>query len=149
MTIVSPISTTSFKTYFDRDFIFGTGMNTVRDADITRAINLTLGMHNPGLWDNTSQATDIFYLLSAHYLVKIIDSCGGLIHGNGIKSTASGAILSKSAGPLSVSFSFPDKLSNDPILSDFLLTGYGKTFLSLVMPRLIGNVQTVTSDTNP
>lgn len=145
----SPIVVSDFKSYYDRDFIYGTQKNTIRDKDITNAILMALSLFNPGLFEEALQAT-VFYPLVAHCLVKAINAGGGLDSiGQGIGSTGSGVVNNKSAGGMSVSYTIPTDLAEDPILNDLLTTGYGRQYLQVLVPNLIGNVGTAESTTNP
>jgi hypothetical protein len=145
-----PIAVADFQAYYDRDFVFGTQMNTVRTQDMQNAINRANMLFNPGLWDSAADAITAFQPLTAHCLVKALEAGGGLEReGAGVKSTGSGIVLSKNAGPMSVNYALPESLINNPICSDLMTTGYGKMYLQLVVPRLLGNVRVVRSDVNP
>lgn len=148
--MVTPITVEDFKTRFDRDFLFGTTIDTVRDQDIEVAFSQGTMNFNEGLFDS-DEIEEAFSLISAHCLVKLVTAGGGLKSsaGGGIKSSGSGAVASKSAGPLSVSYSLPGSLVNDPILSDLMTTGYGKMYLQILIPRLIGNVVSIKGATLP
>jgi hypothetical protein len=47
-------------------------------------------------------------------------------------------ISSKSVGSVSVSYSVPQAFINDPTWGYFAQTGYGKKYLSYVIPRVTG-----------
>jgi hypothetical protein len=47
---------------------------------------------------------------------------------------------SKSVGSVSESVAIPDFISNNPMLAHYAKTYYGAKYISLVYPRLIGNV---------
>jgi hypothetical protein len=137
-----PISVAGFKTYFDRDFTFGTALTTVRDVDIQKAIDEALALFNDSVWDSDAQEVIAFYNLTAHCLVKIMTS-------GGANSTGSFAISNKSAGPLSVGYQIPQDLANNPILSLYLTTQFGLKYVQLLAPNLIGNMGTVEGITLP
>ena len=148
--MTAPIAVADFKTYFDRDFTFGTGKDTIRDADITKAIAEAYLLFNPGLFADVPSQAIAFEYLTAHLLVKSLMSTGGIIQqGQGVNSTGSFPISSKGAGPLNVSYGLPEDVVNNPALAQYLTTGYGVHYLNIVMPNLIGNFGSAQSDTNP
>ena len=147
--MTAPISASNFKTYFDRDFTFGTAKNTVRDSDITRAIAEAGALFNPGLWTAGVDLEISYEFLTAHCLVMNIIAAGGLDkQGNGPGSTGTFAISSKSAGPASIGYALPDITAN-PILNQFLTTKYGQRYLEMLMPNLVGNAAAITGGTQP
>ena len=147
MTTPTPVE--AFKTYFDRDFIFGDGKDTVRDSDIQRAIDSAGLIFNSDLWDSATEINSAFQILTAHCLVKTREAGGGLDKGLGIGSTGSAPVSNKSAGSLNVSYTLPTEVTDNPALSDFLTTGYGRQYLQMLAPRLVGNMGNALSDTNP
>ena len=149
MTFTYPIDTDDFKAYFDRDFDYGTAKNTVRDSDITRAMSNAMMVFNNGLFDNDDEIENAFLILTAHCLVKLIGSGNGLYEGQGLGSNGSGPVSSKSGGGLSVSYSLPQQITEDPNLSDYLTTGYGRQYLAIIAPRLVGWMENIPGQTNP
>jgi hypothetical protein len=147
--MTTPITVDDFKEYFDRDFVFGTGKETVRESDVQRAIDLAATIFNTSLWDSTAEINSAFMVLTAHCLVKAIEAGGGLEKGLGVASTGSAPVSSKSAGSLNVSYALPEEVTSNPILADFLTTGYGRQYLQMLAPRLVGNMASAESDTNP
>ena len=148
--MTTPIDVDDFKSHYDRDFIFGTTIVEVRDKDIQAAIDRAVMLFNPDLFNTDLEKETVFYPLVAHCLVKALESGGGIDNrGSGTDSTGSGPINSKSAGGLSVSYSLPAELLEDPILNDLLTTGYGKMYLQLVVPLLLGGVTYVEGGTQP
>jgi len=137
----------AFKSYFVRDFNYAPAgdadnQDYVMDADISRAYAQAQINFNDALFPDG--AAIAFMWLSAFYLV-----CDLQIGMKGITSQANFPINSKSAGGVSVSYSIPDRYSKDPFLSSFTQNGYGMKYLSLLIPRLIGNIQTVSGATTP
>lgn len=148
--MTAPIAATDFKSYFDRDFIYGTDMTTVRDVDINNAISRANMFFNDSLWNSSDDIQSAFLLLTAHFLVRALDAGGGLnLLGAGSRSTGSGPVTQKSAGGMNVSYSLPAELIENPMLNDLMTTGYGKLYLQLVVPNLIGNFGTAYGRTNP
>jgi hypothetical protein len=140
-----PPSIADFKAQFDRDFVYGSGTDTVRDADITRALADANMLFNPGLW-STEEKPTVYGLLAAHFLVTNIQAAGGASPGNqgkGLASHGGGTVESKSVGGVSVGFAVPDFVRQNPILSQLMRTDYGQKFLMLIYPRLVGNVAVI------
>jgi hypothetical protein len=137
-----------FKAQFDRDFAYGVGREFVRDTDIIRALNEAGLNINPGLFDTTSKTNEgaiAFLYLAAHYMVVNIQAAGGLspAAGVGVDSHGSGTIQSGGVGGVSVSYQLPESITQNPILSGFMQTHYGQKYLSLLWPKLIGNMVTI------
>lgn len=145
-----PITKDQFKSYFDRDFEFGTAKNTVRDQDIDQAIAEAYAAFNPGLWTAGVDLEIAFELWTAHCLVRRIGSAGGIDNtGRGVKSSGKAPISSKSAGPLSVSYTLPGDMADNPMLFQLLTTGYGMQYAQMLIPRIVGNVGVVAGATLP
>lgn len=138
--MTQPASIADFKANFDRDFPFGEGMETVRDADITKALNMADMVFNVDLWTGTAEAKIAFLYAAAHFLVLNLQTSGGLSDQfqAGVDSNGGGVILNKSVGQVSVAYQLPDRLANDQILYQLQRTGYGQQYLQLVTPRLVG-----------
>jgi len=150
MTATSPISIAEFQSFFDRDFIYGSAVTDVRDKDITRAINDSLLAYNADLWGDVTAGKHAFYYLVAHNLSCNINASGGLGNtGQGASSTGNFLVSSKSAGPLSVSYSIPQSLLENTMIQGLLKTGYGQKYLELTLPYLIGVTGTALHDTRP
>jgi hypothetical protein len=143
-----PPTIADFKAQFDRDFDYGPGTENVRDTDITRALADAAMLFNPGLWDTIEQPTAYGYL-AAHFLVLNIQGAGGpsaANYGKGLASHGGGTIESKSVGGVSVTFAVPDFVRANPTLSQLMKTDYGQKYLSLIYPRLVGNVAVIAGD---
>lgn len=72
--------------------------------------------------------------LTAFYLVLDLKNAQAGINSNGL----TGFTSSKSVGNVSESISAPAWISNNPMYSLYLDNGYGKKYLSLIIPRLTG-----------
>ena len=143
------ITVADFTTYFDRDFPYGKAIENVRDADIERAINDSVPLFNPDLFDLTTLKTAALYL-AAHLLVGNVKMGGGLKRkGRGLSSTGAFAIASKSAGPLSVGYAVPAEVTGNPALFQFTKTEYGLRYLQLLLPNLIGGMEVAGGGTQP
>jgi hypothetical protein len=137
-----PATVSDFKSQFDRDFIYGSGLEFVRDQDISRALNEASSVFNPDLW-TSDEVKNAYLYAAAHFLVMNVQMAGGLSSpstGKGIDSRGGGIIQSKSVGQVSVNYSIPESLSNDPLLTQFMRTDYGQKYLQLLTPRLVGNI---------
>ena len=145
----SVISIAEFKAAFDRDFTYGSTMDTVRDADIERAINTSVPMFNPALFGATDMQKQAALYLAAHTLVLIVRGAGGIKKKNGLSSTGSLPISSKSAGPLSVGYSAPQEVLDNPALFQFMKTEYGQMYLQLLVPNLVGYIGIAGGGTQP
>jgi len=145
-----PIEVDDFMAFFDRDFVYGEKKCEVREVDIEKAIAEANILFNIGLWDSVEISKIPFLYLTAHCLVKIFNTIGGVIQvGNGVNSVGSFPINSKGAGGLSVNYSIPEDLANDKMLSQFLTTAYGLKYLQLLVPNLVGNMGTAVESTKP
>lgn len=140
-----PATVTDFKTQFDRDFIYGTGKETVRDSDITRALTEATSVFNSDLW-SSDELKPAFLYAAAHFLVLNVQMAGGLAaapSGKGVDNHGGGVTQSKSVAQVNIAYAIAEKFQNDPILSQFLRTDYGQRYLQMVSTRLVGNVAVV------
>ncbi len=138
--MTQPADIADFKDQFDRDFVFGTGKETVRDTDITKAFNMADMVFNAALWTSDAEAMIAYLYASAHILVINIQDAGGLGGGagGGVDSYGGGIIQNKSVGQVSVAYQLPTSLVENPILTQFMRTGYGQQYLQMLTPRLVG-----------
>jgi hypothetical protein len=154
--MTAPITIAEFKTHFVRDFEYGTQPSadsvsvTIMDSDIQGGIDEANLLFNTELWPSVADQKTPFYQLAAHCMVRNIQSAGGTNQiGQGVVSTGTSPINSKSVGPVSVSYTLPDKIVNNPALSFYLTTNYGQKYLQMVMPRLVGNIAIAGGGTLP
>ena len=144
-----PANIADFKTQFDRDFLYGTGLDTVRDSDIQRALNEAGSVYNNALFTNDPAGVDeqkIAYLYaSAHFLVLNVQMAGGLstIKGRGVLSRGGGITQSKNVGDVSVAYVIPPSILESPILNQLLRTDYGLTYIQMVTSRLVAGAMLV------
>jgi hypothetical protein len=147
-----PPAVSDFKIYFPREFRYGDGTNTVMTADVERALNEAGIMFNQGLWDTTTPVGSLteggiaYLYLAAHILVQNVQGAGGLSainFGKGVDSQTEGVITSKGAGGVSIGQEFPPMVKDSPILNQFLMTAFGRKYLEMLTPRLVGNVALV------
>ena len=126
-----PPTTSDFKTYFTRDFNFGSDMTTVMDVDISKAIAEGQINFNSGLFGENAES--IFYYLAAYVLVVNLQNSA-----KGISSQAKFPISSNSVGSVSVTFQVPERYSKDAFIQQYTKNGYGMKYLELVLPYLVG-----------
>lgn len=130
-----------FKENFDRDFSYGTGKETVRDSDITKAIRQANTLFNRDLWDNDAESNLAYLYAAAHFLVIDLQMAGGLGgFPNGAENRGGGVLISKSVGQVSVQYGIPQSVLESPTLFQFMRTDYGLKYLAMVSPRLVGHV---------
>lgn len=113
----------------------------ILDTDITNAMSEAVSQFNLGLFDIDSDAINAFMYLSAHYLVVNFNNAG-------INSVGAFSVNSRTVGSVSESFTIPQWVTQDSILSDYATTAYGQRYLNLIKTRLIGNVTAVCGGTN-
>lgn len=133
-----------FKAYFFRDFPYGATSDTVMDADITKALDQALFNFNPGLFADQAQYSMGVLYLAAHYLVIDLRASS-----QGITGSYSWLESSKSVGSVSESFVIPQRILDNPYWAMLSQTPYGAKFLSLILPRLLGNIMVLPGRTQP
>lgn len=131
------ITVDDFKGYFNRDFPYTPDFDDIdgyiTDNDIDKAIREAELGFNKDLFDKTEAKIPMLYL-SAFYLV--IDIKNGMA---GISSTGySSFVASKSVGNVSESYGIPSWATNNPMYSIYMDNGYGKKYLSYLLPRING-----------
>lgn len=109
--------------------------NYIQDSDIERAFLEAKVNFNPGLFSDDDIAKMMFLYLAAHYL--IIDLTNAI---NPFGGGFVGLTQSKSVGSVSESYAIPQWMLNNPTLSMYAQTGYGRKYLSLIQPYLVGNI---------
>lgn len=109
--------------------------NYISDNDILRAFAEAKINFNADLFDTDAAAEMVFYYLAAHYLVIDLN--------NAMTSMSigfTGLTQSKSVGSVSESYAMPKWVTDSPLLSSYAQTGYGRKYISLIQPYLIGNI---------
>jgi hypothetical protein len=137
-----PASIAEFKDRMDRDFIFGTTTDKVRDKDITNALTQASSVFNEDLW-TTEEVKEAFIMAASHFVELNMRAAGGLsAHnmGRAVNSTGDGVIQNKSVGGVSIGYAIPDRVMNSPTLSPFMKTNHGQIYLQMLAPRLVGNM---------
>lgn len=159
--LTPPATVANFKAQFTRDFVYGTGLEAVRDVDIQGALNIASSLFNPCLFDLTpigvtpnitSEALICYLNAAAHFLVTSLQAVGGLGAvrlGGGVFSQGEGNITGKSVGGVNVSFSWPSSITDSPVLFQFAKTAYGQAYLQVLATKLVGNVGAVLGEVTP
>ena len=118
--------------------------NYVQDADITRAFGEAKLSINQALFSSDAEITLVYLYITAHYLVQDLQTAL-----EGIESTGRYPVNSRSVGSVSESYSIPQRFLDDPMLSYYATTGYGRKYLSFLVPRMIGAVDIAHGATTP
>lgn len=109
--------------------------NYVQDSDILRAFAEAKINFNPDFFKDDETAIMVFCYLAAHYLIIDLNNAS-----NPLALGFIGFTQSKSVGSVSESYGIPQWMLSNQILSAYVQTGYGRKYLSLIQPYLIGNV---------
>lgn len=155
--LTPPATIAQFKNQFSRDFVYGSGLETVRDVDVQNGLNMASTLYNPRLFDTTpigvtptitSEALMAYLYLSAHFMVTALQAAGGLGKvGRGVFSQGEGVVTSKGAGSVNVGFLWPDSITGNAALFQLTKTTYGQAYLQILMPLMVGNIVTVLGET--
>lgn len=138
-------SVSDFKSYFVRDFPYGTNMQqNVLNSDIEKAFGQAEMSINQGLFTSQNQFTLCFLWLAAHYLVIDLRAAS-----QGIQGSYTWLSSSRSVGSVSESSAIPDNIMQNPFLAQLSTTNYGAKYLSLILPMLAGQMFCVPGYTYP
>lgn len=125
-----------FKTYFTRDFPYGTDPQTsILDADIAKAYGQVNFQINCSLFNKQENYTLGYLWLAAHYLVVDIRASS-----QGIAGRYNWLEVSKGAGNLNSGYAIPQRILDNPTFAMLAQTRYGAKYLELLLPSLIGVV---------
>ena len=128
--------------------VAGDPLAYVQPQDITNAFAEAQAIFNQTLWpdcDGTNTNLILAYLyLTAHYLVDDLRRAA-----QGVDSTGTYPVQSRSVGSVSETYQVPDRFKDSPQLAIFTTTGYGMKYLSMLLPNLVGNIGSVYGGTNP
>lgn len=109
--------------------------NYITDNDISRAFVEAQSNFNPKLFSCCEQVRMAFLYLAAHYLVIDLNNAQ-----NPFAFGAMGIRTSRSVGSVSEGYTIPQWILNNKTLGLYAQTGYGLKYLTLIMPRLVGNL---------
>lgn len=148
------------KTYFENDIVYSGGkfykckvattnaipttatdwelyntniLNYTQDSDIENAMREAAINFNEGLFADDTTAVFVFLHLVAYYLTVDFQNAAGA-------STGGGLVQSKSVGSVSESYAIPQWMLANPVYGMYAQNGYGRKYLSLIQPRISGNV---------
>jgi hypothetical protein len=148
-----PATIAQFKAQFPRDFFYGSGKDKVTNGDVAAAQTAARQMFNGALWPDAASVVYAFNLVTAHYLALNLQAAGGLgdpTPAQGAVSSGEGVIGAKSIDGISVTYVGLDALVQKfKTLAEFMETRYGKQYLSLVKPQLIGGMAVVSGPRDP
>lgn len=144
MTLTNP-SVAQFQDFFDRDFPFGTDIDTsVRDKDILKGFqecNNQIKVKLP--WSQASY-TVAYMNFSAHFMCEnMLNSSQGL---NGQYRWLNQSV---SVGGVSESVGIPPHILENPTFAGWSKTTYGSKYLRMVWPLLIGPMGSAHGMTKP
>lgn len=126
-TDTAPINTT------DWQITNGNVLNYTQDSDIINAIAEASVNFNKGLFADCCTAKLVFLYLVAYYLTVDFQNAMSPMGGGGI-------VQSKSVGSVSESYAIPQWMLNNPSYSMYAANGYGRKYLSLIRPYLLGTI---------
>jgi hypothetical protein len=142
-----PPSVADFKAKFTREFVYGDGFDSVRDADIQRGLDEAPPLFNQALLDSSVDQTNAYLYLAAHNMVMNIQSAGGLsavARGRGVRNVGEGVQVSKGIGQANVTYQVPpERIAESPTLLYFFRTDFGQRYLQMMVSRLAGHMATV------
>lgn len=134
-----------FKTYFFRDFPYGSDMETsVLDQDIANAYGITNVNVNQDLFADQGSYNIGYLLLSAHYLVMSLRASS-----QGLSGQFSWNQTQKSVGSVSESMQIPQRIMDNPEFAILTKTNYGTQYLLLILPQLTGQCFIAYGSTRP
>lgn len=108
-------------------------LNYTQDSDILNAMAEARVNFNEGLFGDCATKKLVFLYLTAYYLTIDFQNAMAPMAGGGI-------VQSKSVGSVSESYGIPQWMLNSPILGMYAQNGYGRKYLSLIRPYLVGNI---------
>ena len=113
--------------------INGNVLNYTQDSDIINAIAEASVNFNEGLFSDCCTAKLVFLYLVAYYLTIDFQNAMSPMSGGGI-------VQNKSVGSVSEGYAIPQWMLNNPSFSMYAQNGYGRKYLSLIRPYLLGNI---------
>ena len=108
-------------------------LNYTQDSDIINAMSEAHVNFNEGLFPDCETAMLVFLYLTAYYLTVDFQNAMAPMGGGGI-------VQSKSVGSVSESYGLPQWMLSNSLLSMYAQNGYGRKYLSLIRPYIVGNI---------
>ena len=118
---------------YDWQVTEGNVLNYTQDCDIINAIAEATVNFNEGLFADCCTAKLVFLYLVAYYLTVDFQNAMSPMGGGGI-------VQSKSVGSVSESYAIPQWMLNNPTFGLYAQNGYGRKYLSLIRPYLLGTI---------
>lgn len=137
-------TSSDFRSYFARDFPYGSTQASVMDQDIVTALTDAETYVNTNLFPNQGQYTIGILLLAGHFLVMNLRASS-----QGIQGSYPWLTSNKSVGSVAEGFTIPDRILENPEFAMLSKTYYGSKFLFLILPQLSGQIFSVCGATNP
>lgn len=143
MSFITP-TIDDFKAYFVRDFPYGADPTlNVLDIDISKALNEAAANFNPALFENQTVFSMAFLYLGAHYMIMDLRASS-----QGVSGQFNWLQASKAVGNVNEAFNIPQKILDNPMYSYYSKSNYGAKYLSLILPRLVGQIYAVAGRTH-
>jgi hypothetical protein len=114
----------------------------ILNSDIQAAFTDAQSLMAQGLFSSTALITLGYLYLSAHFLAMNIRNSN-----MGLNSRPEFVASARTVGGISETYELPERFKDDPILQGYLKTGYGLKYLNMILPQLVGNVQSVEGTT--
>lgn len=132
---LSPVTDEAWSLYKDSE------ENYLSDSDIEKAIAEAIIGFNFSLFDDTTLINDtmtestlvMLYLVAFYLVIDIKNSTAGLS-----SNAYTSFVSSKSVGNVHESYGIPSWATNNPMYSLYMDNGYGRKYLSLLIPRISG-----------
>jgi hypothetical protein len=126
-------------TFSDWNLLSPSGL--VSSKDINIAFSEAKASFNDSITSNEDDLKLIYLYCSAHYLVNDLNA-------NGVDSTSTNPVNSRSVGNVSESYSIPAWMLESPLYSFYTKTSYGLKYLNLIQGYLIGVMGIAQGGTN-
>lgn len=127
------------------DIVADDVMNYVQDADIIKAFAEAQVVFNQALFGSDDEIRLVYLYVVAHYLCIDLNAAAAGIGGTG----GIGILSGRTVGSVSESYQIPKTYLDNPTYAIYAKTNYGLKYLSLVLPKLVGNIVAVRGMTLP
>lgn len=124
---LSPVTDESWQLYKDSE------ENYLSDSDIEKAIAEASIGFNCKLFSEEESVLAMLYLIAFYLVIDIKNSTAGLS-----SNAYTSFVSSKSVGNVHESYGIPYWATNNPMYSLYMDNGYGRKYLSLLIPRISG-----------
>lgn len=118
--------------------------NYVSDDDITRAMAEAGVNFNQAMWGDDATIELAYLYLTANYLVNDLKAANG-----GVAASPVFNVSSRTVGNVSESYAIPQRYLDNPSFAYLATSPYGLKYLSLMIPRMVGNVAAICGATTP